>query len=751
MKNLSVKTKVGVIVAVLAATVLAVAVVGARQLDRVNARMQTLVDDVGKADNLNSALRIELLGVIRMEKNAALVADEKRAAEFGLQAKQHADRVDELLAQLETTLDTSGDAEQQKALDDFRTSWQSYHQSHAEVLRLATLNTNTRARRLLHDEVQPVADDLKSFFERTAARLAERPAGEGTSNASSVATLLRAAALPAELTNLLHRHVNSLDETEMNELDARVREVLDAAAASLADLKLASDPAAQAEALRLAADVRKLKSQVAEIQRLSRENSNLAAIQLSVTTNFERSTAANAALSRLSQRLDDRMTQERDASHLDYLWGLGALAVAGVGGVIVGSALALLIARSIVFPLIKGVELAKAIAAGDLTQRLALEQRDEVGQLTDAMDHAAEAFARIVFEIHKLSDELGASATDLSQVSHGLLAQSEEMSIQASNVAGGAEQMTGNINTMAAAAEEMSMNVSSISSASEQISVNVGTISAAAQSTAGNVQTVAGAVQEATASFQHVAGEARQSAEVTAEASNLAHQATDKMQALDRAAHEISKVTEMIKLIAMQTNLLALNATIEATSAGEAGKGFAVVADEIKELAGQSGKAAQDIAHMIEGIQSSTREAVGVIDQVAETITAINTASERISAAVERQSQVAQQSAGNLEAASKGVGHIAQSIAEVAKGASDMSRNAGDASHAAGDVAHNASEAARAVRDIASNIHGVSGSAKDATSGAQQVNAAATGMQQVSARLDRLVQQFRVKCETMGR
>lgn len=66
-------------------------------------------------------------------------------------------------------------------------------------------------------------------------------------------------------------------------------------------------------------------------------------------------------------------------------------------------------------------------------------------------------------------------------------------------------------------------------------------------------------------------------------------------------------------------------------------------------------------------------------------------------------------------------------------------------------LAHNASEAARAVRDIASNIHGVSGSAKDATSGAQQVNAAATGMQQVSARLDRLVQQFRVKCETMGR
>ena len=99
------------------------------------------------------------------------------------------------------------------------------------------------------------------------------------------------------------------------------------------------------------------------------------------------------------------------------------------------------------------------------------------------------------------------------------------------------------------------------------------------------------------------------------------------MNALDRSAGEVGKVTEMIKLIAMQTNLLALNATIEATSAGEAGKGFAVVANEIKELANQSGKAAEDIARMIEGMQANTREAVGVIQRVAETITAINTAS----------------------------------------------------------------------------------------------------------------------------
>src|SRR5206468_658358 len=83
---------------------------------------------------------------------------------------------------------------------------------------------------------------------------------------------------------------------------------------------------------------------------------------------------------------------------------------------------------------------------------------------------------------------------------------------------------------------------------------------------------------------------------------------------------EITKVTEVIKSIALQTNLLALNATIEATSAGEAGKGFAVVASEVKELASQSAQSAEDIARKIESVQNSTREAVKVIERFAQCV-----------------------------------------------------------------------------------------------------------------------------------
>jgi methyl-accepting chemotaxis protein len=430
-------------------------------------------------------------------------------------------------------------------------------------------------------------------------------------------------------------------------------------------------------------------------------------------------------------------SQKRAAAAQVLMVGVPALCIP------IGVLLALLLSRSITRPMARGVELSEAIAKGDLTRRLSLRQRDEVGQLGQAVDHMAATFARSLGDVRRVCEGLNESAAELSTVSHQLLAQSEEMSRQASFVASSSQQMTANINSMAAAAEQMSMNVVSISSASEEVSVNVDTISSSSKTAAAKVSAVSQATQEATVAFDAIAQDIRGGSQVTAKATEMAHQATATMNALDRAASEINKVTETIKMIAVQTNLLALNATIEATSAGEAGKGFAVVAHEIKELASQSGRAAEDIAHKIEGVQSSTREAVQVIQGVAEVIHTINTGSERISGSVGKQMLTATTSAGHLSEASKGVEAIASSISEVAKGATDMSRNAAEAAKGASDVSRNAAEAARGVREITSNIQGVSDATRDNTVSAQKVKAAADHLKTIAGDLQRIVGQFK--------
>ena len=316
----------------------------------------------------------------------------------------------------------------------------------------------------------------------------------------------------------------------------------------------------------------------------SRQDTTKKGAELSLTTAGDAVEDALKSLDRLASLFDAQGQRARTASLAAYnsgFWWIIVSALAGVAFCILAS---VLITRSVTRPVTQMRDLTKAMAAGDLSQRIGLEQRDEVGELALATDSLADSLSRIVSEICGASEELAHSSENLGRISTQLLSQSDETSTQSSGVAAAAEELTTNISTMAAGAEQMSMSVASISSASEEMSVNAGTISSAAEQTATNVKAVASAVHEISGSFQDVLTNVREGSRVANQAMAMADTATQSIQALTQASTEISQVTETIKMIALQTNLLALNATIEAVSAGEAGKGFAVVAHEIKEL-----------------------------------------------------------------------------------------------------------------------------------------------------------------------
>jgi methyl-accepting chemotaxis protein len=751
MKNVSLKTKIAILVGVLIATVLAVGLVGVLELGRTNERMRQLVDQNGRAVTAAARIRELLLSAIRAEKNAVLARDDAIADRFAKEAQESARQIDASapeLRRLVSAVEAGADY-----LAEFDRNWEAFQSNQAEVLRLAVLNTNVRASGLLHTEASERFQTLDRLMSGIQLRQSVEDApgdapstGAGLDKRASQVSLLTAdiRLKAAQLTNLLDAHIAAKQEAGMNELDSRIEAIHAQLQTTLEALKAFVNGSDRMELSQAAIELQELRKLAARIQELSRINSNEKSVELTLTRTVEFGYKCVGSLSRLSDDLGKAALAERDSAEAAFHRAVGVTTSAAVLGIVAALIMGRLVARSVTRPVAQGVELAHALAQGDLTRRLRLAQHDEIGRLTTAIDQAAENFSAIVAEIHDVATQIGASADELTGVSHRLLAQSEEMSTQAGFVAGSTEQMTTNINSMASAAEQMSMNVASISSASEEISVNVGAISTAAAETSENVNGVVAAIQAATQSFEAIAVDARQGAQVTAKAAELAANATTTMNSLDRSAGEISKVTEMIKLIAMQTNLLALNATIEATSAGEAGKGFAVVASEIKELANQSGKSAEDIARMIESIQSGTRGAVAVIGDVAETIQSVNTASARISHAVEEETRQASASAEKLHAAGRGVGHIAQSIKEVAKGANDMSRNASEAAQAATDVSRNAAEAASGTREVSSNIRGVSDATRENTSSAQQVNQAAERLQCIAVNLDRIVGRFRL-------
>jgi methyl-accepting chemotaxis protein len=752
MKNLRLGTKMAVIIGILVLTALTIAAVGVYQLKTLNAQVQHLAGVTAPKVVNCFNIRLEQLSAIRNEKNAVLSEKDEESRQFAEECRKAETRVNQLRQDLAQLLERDGAAEEKRELEEFNRWWEEFQKLQKQIIALGMINSHAKAAALLDGKVLEKVAALRESLGAVLKQADKEFAKPDPKDVPALAAAYKRSRLAASTGSLalevrikLARHAAAPSDEAKNPIEGQIKDLYKEIETNLEALGGPADAREQGPPDRAVAAFGQLKEVGAEVLKLSRTNSFVKAMELSLGPARDAALKCDAALAKLTDRLVEQREGEIGQARAHSAFATWLIAAVTVVGIALSLALSLVVTRSITRPVAQGVGLAEAIAKGDLTRRLDLSQRDEIGELAGAMNLVAATMTDVVKGERKVSERITGAAHELSGVSQQLVAQSEQMATQAGHVAGATEQMSTNINVMAAAAEEMSMNVASISSASEQISANVATISAAVDAGAKNVAAVSRSITEITRSFQEIAKDARDSSQTTAQATDLAGRATATMNALDRSAGEINKVTEVIKMIALQTNLLALNATIEATSAGEAGKGFAVVAHEIKELANQSGKAAEDIAQKIEGVQASTRGAVGVIQEVAQIIGTINTSAGRISGAVEKQTQAANAIACNAGEAGKGVEHIAASIAEVAKGANDMSKNAAEAAQAANDMSKNAAEAAKGAQESAANIQGVSQATKENTVSAQRVLGCAEQLTGIAQELQKVVGQFQIE------
>ena len=345
--------------------------------------------------------------------------------------------------------------------------------------------------------------------------------------------------------------------------------------------------------------------------------------------------------------------------------------VLGVVAVLLGIVLAYVIARGILRGLQQGITFAKTMATGDLTQRLEMEQKDEVGQLAQALTDMANKLQQMIKEQAMSIDTLASSSNELTTISQQMASTSEDTVSRS--------------NTVASAAEEMSTNMNSVASSVEQASTNVSTI-------------VSG-VEEMSANIEGITDQSDRARDVSNSAVSQAQSASKRMNELKEAAQAIGKVTETITSISSQTNLLALNATIEAARAGEAGKGFAVVANEIKELAQQTADATGDISKKIDDIQNSTDASVTEIQEVTEVISQVQEFVSTSASAMEEQSTTTKDIANNISQLSQGVQEIntnvnqsSQASAQVAEDINTVNQSANEISNTSAQVQSTAQE-----------------------------------------------------------
>ncbi len=211
------------------------------------------------------------------------------------------------------------------------------------------------------------------------------------------------------------------------------------------------------------------------------------------------------------------------------------------------------------------------------------------------------------------------------------------------------------------------VDLGSITDAVSQATAQAATAASASTQTSSNVQAVAAGSEELAHSVAEISRQVVQALEISNAAVSQADRTNDTITTLVSATQKIGEVVDLINSIAAQTNLLALNATIEAARAGEAGRGFAVVASEVKNLATQTSKATEEIGAQIAEVQNNTRDAVGAIAGISQTIGRINEISAGIASAVEEQEAVTREMSSNMHTAAVGVETINAGMREIAQ------------------------------------------------------------------------------------
>ena len=316
----------------------------------------------------------------------------------------------------------------------------------------------------------------------------------------------------------------------------------------------------------------------------------------------------------------------------------------GIGALLLAIGLGWLISRSLTRELggepSTAAEVARAVAAGDFTQSIAVKDSDTTSLMAQ-LATMKNGLARVVSQVRRSSESVAMASSEIAQGNQDLSARTE---------------------SQASALEE----------------------------TAASMEQLGATVRQNAESASQANALARSASDVAVRGGEVVGQVVQTMKGINESSQRIADIIGVIDGIAFQTNILALNAAVEAARAGEQGRGFAVVASEVRSLAGRSAEAAKEIKQLISASVERVEQGSAMADQAGETMTEVVQSIRRVT------DLMGEINAASSEQAS-GVAQVGEAVTQMDQATQQNAALVEEMAAAAGSLSSQAQELVQAV------------------------------------------------------